>query len=524
MAQYGLGQSNPVSDVFSNTTSEVSSFQSIGDRNIAAAKNTDFIQSTKYFSGMSQVPISEVRNNVYYCERVISELLNEIETNLTQVNINPYTSIELETAHKAVWEDAVKHVDSAKDIQCPSFIPYAEYAFAEQHLCRSCRELVKQYDLTINHTTFGHLIDVKKILSYLRNEILTIKNIVTHQLGKEYADETEGEIAKQLSDWAKEATHYTKQLAQEITAPSSTIPETELDQISKKQAAQFQAFFSIKVNSYTSEIHSISNVIKRDSVDTCGTYYANFLLPAMTFKSSVIEPLVLDFTTTQLGSDCPTLTGELVVANNAVTGNLGSVSTDFIERRTQMSRRLEALVQLIRVKRRYVNYIVQLESVAVQRIKTISQVLEEDLNVYENIFQSIPVDSQKRQNLRSSHGDLDGLDGDAHPQYLRRDGGTIIGNIDIENGIKVGGIDISNHSHAGSDGSMPIKASSIDYTSARDEYFSSTAIKPYSNVRLASFKQNNVAGGGVYFDAIIEIDIEKEDINSYEFEILYNEI
>lgn len=405
----------------------------------------------------------------------------------------------------------------------PDYITYEEYSFASEHLCRSCRELTKQYDLTINHTSFGHLFDIKKIIKYIKNEVTIIKNIVTHQFEERYKNESEGEIAKQLSDWAKAATHYTKQLAAEITTPPSSIPESELGQISEKQAVQLQAFFSLKVNSYTSEIHSISNSIKRDCLDTASVFYQNYLLPAVTFKSQVVEPLIFDFTTTSIGAQCPTILGEVVVANNAVTGNLGSISTDFIERRNQLGKKLEALIQLIILKRRYVNYITQLEEKAVKRAKVLIFTKDKNLEKYKSIFNDIPIDSERRENLRSSHGQLDDLDGDSHPQYLRRDGGTITGKIEMADGATIGGVNIANHSHSGIDGSNLISASSIDYDSARASYYSSSQ-NAYGNIRVSEFSQSLLIGGGIAFDATLEIDVEDDKVNTYEFEILYNEI
>ena len=451
-------------------------------------------------------------------------MLNEINNNLLQVNINPYSNIELERAHRAVWQDAVKHVENAKQMQAPEYITYEQYSYASEHQCRSCRELVKQYDLTVNHTSFGHLFEIKKIISYLRNESIIIKNIATHQLGDGYKDESEGEIAKQLSDWSKEATHYTKQFAQEITSSPTSIPKTELDQISEKQAAQLQAFFSLKVNSYTSEISSISNSLKRDCVDTATVFYSNYLLPAVTFKSKVIEPLMLDFTTTNLARTCPTLVGEMVVASNAITGNLGSISSDFFERRAQMGKKMQALIQLVVLKRRYVNYITQLESKAVQRVKTLVTTKDPEIEKYKEIFSSIKIDSERRESLRSSHSQLDDLTEDAHPQYLRKDGGIITGDIHIASGVKIAGIDFANHNHSGVDGSNLISASSIDYVAAREEFYNSTSSIPYGNLNVTGFSQSLLTGGGVVFEATIEVDIEDDKLDAYEFEILYNEI
>lgn len=524
MAQYGVGQPNAAENVFSDSIDTASGFQSLKDRQNTLSTTGAADSSAKYLTEFSQTSIADVRANVYYAENIMTELITEIDNNLSQVNINAYSNIDLEKAHTAVWKDAVKHVEQAKTLTLPDYVPYEEYLYASEHLCRSCRDLVKNYDLSISHTTFGHLIEIKKIISYMKNEIMIIRNIVTHHLGEAYRDETEGEIAKHLSDWAKTATHYAKQLAKEITTQSATIPQVEIEKITEKHAAQFQSFFALKVNSYTAEIQTLSNLLKRDSVDIAQTFYSNYLLPAMSFKSSVVEPLIFDFATTQIAQECPTLAGEIVTANNAITGNLGSITTDYLERRIQFSARMDALVQNITLKRRYVNYIVQLESMAIQRVKILKTTLDENIETYKNIFNSIPIDSEKRNSLRSSHSQLDDLDGDAHPQYLRRDGGIITGSIELAPGATIGGMALSTHNHSGADGSMPISATSIDYFSGRDEYYSLSGTTPYTNIVLTALDQSVVIGGGLYFDATFEIEIDDDKINSYEFEILYNEI
>lgn len=524
MAQYGIGQSNPAENIFSNNPEDLSGYTSLNERNINNTALGFSDGSSRYITEFSQTPVSEVRAHVLYAENIITELVREIDENLDKVNINAYSNIELETAHKAVWKDVTKHIESAKSLEIPSFVPYTEYLYASQHLCRSCRDLVKNYDLSISHTTFGHLIDIRKILLYIKNEITIIKNIVIHHLGEAYKDETEGQIAKHLSDWAKTATHYTKQLAKEITSSTATIPQVEIEKITEKQAAQFQSFFALKVNSYISEIQTISNLIKRDSVDVAQTFYSNYLLPAMSFKSTIIEPLVFDFTTSLISRECPTLAGEVVMANNAVTGNLGAVSTDCIERRIQFSSRMDGFLQSVSLKRRYVNYIVQLESIAIQRVKVIPQSIDENIDTYKDLFDSMPADSEKRTSLRSSHSQLDDLDGDAHPQYLRRDGGILTGKIELAPGATIAGMALGSHSHSGVDGSSPISAKSIDYTTGREEYYEFFGEKGYSNIVLTSLDQSTLVGGGLYFDATFEINIDDDKINSYEFEILYNEI
>jgi hypothetical protein len=47
---------------------------------------------------------------------------------------------------------------------------------------------------------------------------------------------------------------------------------------------------------------------------------------------------------------------------------------------------------------------------------------------------------------------------------------------------------------------------------------------PYSNLTLTNLTQSILTGGGVIFDATFEVEIEDDKLNSYEFEILYNEV
>ena len=71
---------------------------------------------------------------------------------------------------------------------------------------------------------------------------------------------------------------------------------------------------------------------------------------------------------------------------------------------------------------------------------------------------------------------------------------------------------------------MPISASVIDYESARSDYYNSALTSPYSNLTLTKLTQSILTGGGVIIDATFEVEIEDDKLNSYEFEILYNEV
>lgn len=524
MATYGLGKNTNIDNLFNDSGSNESSFLSAQEREDAAHINDVATMLSNISDERSRIHIDHVRAYVFNAYTTIQSMLQEIDENLNQVTIDPYSTFELEVAHKAVWKDLLKHKEEAKTFQEPSVICYEEYIFAQKHLCRACRSFIKEYELAISHSSFGHLVEVRKALSYLYNEIALLRNIVINYLGDDYVDETESQIAKYITDWANSATHYTQQLAKEITSQPASIPQSELDQISKKQAAQFQAFFSIKINSLQMELQTLLNLIKRDSVDTASTFYSNYLLPALNFKSKVVDPLMLEISTTDLAKRTPKLMEEMYVANSAITGNLGSVTADFLERNNQIYKRFDALLQALRLKRKYVNYLTQLESMGVDRNKVLITSDVENLEKYKRLFKTTFIDDSKRESLRSSHSDLDDIEEDAHPQYLRRDGGVIVGNIDIEEGVKVAGMDLSNHNHSGDDGSAAIPANAIDYVTARAQYAQGANDRPYGQLTLVSLEETGLVGGVRQFEAVLEIEIDDDKQDSYEFEILYKEL
>ena len=171
MANYGLGNSNAVENVFNDPYSDVSSFNSVEKReNEAGVESSSGLAN---YTNISQTPIGQVRSHVFNCDQIIKQLIQELDDNLLKVNINAYVSVEMEIAHKAVWQDAQKYYGRQQDENtfttmevksAPDFICYRQYTYAQEHKCRACREFVKQYDIAISHTSFGHLISLKKIL------------------------------------------------------------------------------------------------------------------------------------------------------------------------------------------------------------------------------------------------------------------------------------------------------------------------------------------------------------------------
>jgi hypothetical protein len=181
-----------------------------------------------------------------------------------------------------------------------------------------------------------------------------------------------------------------------------------------------------------------------------------------------------------------------------------------------MSARVDSLMALIHEKRKYANYISQLGNKSVQK-RQVLQTVEND--PYSVLFKNVYINTDRNNTFLSSHGKLDGLLEDNHPQYLLKDGGNITGNISVDKGITIDGVDLNTHAHTGADGSAKISSLDIDYQNGR---VLNPAIKPVS-VAISQFNVD-IVNGLPRCDAVVNIEIDDTIIDGYEYEIIYTEV
>ena len=187
-----------------------------------------------------------------------------------------------------------------------------------------------------------------------------------------------------------------------------------------------------------------------------------------------------------------------------------------------MSARVDSMMSLIHEKRKYANYISQLGNKSVQK-RQVLKTVEND--IYSPLFRNIYTNTNRNNTFLSSHSRLDGLLDNDHPQYLLKDKGNITGDIFVEEGITIDGVDLSEHAHTGSDGSRRIKSTDIDYDNIRIQNTTDAiyAIKPLS-VTVDGFVSDIIPGGIPVFDTVISIEVDDITLNTHEYEILYTEV
>ena len=536
--------------IFRDYAASGGSSQSLQEQNYDRRKQQAFNDVDNYdFYSLTpayKIPFNVVKEKVFSVDQKIKEILSVYEDLLSKVFVNPYLDNDIEEAHHHLFEEveknyketfnnyyksnlnliAIQTVDEsgkpqvATESVIPNYVSFSQYLYAEEHGCRTCRKFVKEYDRLISHSAFVHLFDFRYYLKLILNESKCIKNSLLYDFGEEYEDESQEQAAIFYYSWAKMAENHTRIITQELTQQGDRLATSEVDIISKKQAAQFQAFFSIRVASYTESIDNVLFSIKKDLVDNCDLLYKRYITPSLKFKTQVAAPLQLDIETTNMSTIAPVLSGEVITAINALKGNFGSILSDMVQRRNALSTKFDKLLSLNIQRKKYISYIDQLSEKASARPKIVLSVPEDKTSI---LFENILINSSERETLKSSHSNLDDLDLNSHPQYLMRSGGSIFGDIIMEEGVTIDGVDIDTHAHTGQDGSAKIKSTDIDYQTVRDEMEISLNQNPNISIDITQFNSAIRQGGVPTVSATLNINIPDELKDLYEFEVLYRE-
>jgi hypothetical protein len=457
---------------------------------------TDYALRPDFF-----IPLNIVKNSILQTYSFIAETKSDLELLLKNVFLDPSINPNIEEAHKKIWEE-IKKYNQVEDA-APEYISFSEYLYAERSMSTSCIRLLEECRRAISQSSFSYLYDLRSLLAYMLNEAICIKDILLYKFGEDYEDDSQKQVATEFDAWSRIASQFTQRIKETIISPPGQIPITELDKITKKQAVEFQAFFSIRLNAIHEEIGNILHSLKRDYVDNCDIFYERYLSQALEFKKDIVTSMEVDFYTTSLPRELPFLTDELLIATNVINANFGMVLSDLVQRNEIIDSNADRLFKLVQVKRKYSNYIFQLSFKGQVKPIIIKSVNEDK---YSSIFDSAIYTYRDESDLISNHASLDNLLEDHHPQYLLKNGGIITGDIFVDSNAKIDGVQIATHSHSGFDGSEKIKASDIDYSSSKSD----SSVKPNkpSSLSVLQYVTDIVDGGVPVIDAIIDIEVE----------------
>lgn len=531
--------------------SDVSYYEELDTKSLIRDKMSTIIPSKSDYALLEEyaVPLDNIKEQVEYSISAMDTLIFNIDSIMEKINVDHTKDPNLEEAHKMLWKEVVKFNDVTteylssvdknsgeafiggskyfdetlgkyKEINnlYPDFISLHEYLYAKRSNSLASRRLITEYNRLTSHSVFSYLIDLRNLCDYILYEVFAMRDILTNLFGEDYEDDSQKQVGVQLDSWAKMAIHYAQRINDAIIASPGAIPDAEVDKISEKQAVEFQAFFAIRLDAVNDEIDSILQNIKRDLIDNSEIFYSRYLEQAINFKNTIVNSMELDFHTTNFSAAAPFLTEELIVATNVMNGNFGMVLTDMNQRQTLINSKIDDLLRNISDKRKYSNYIFQLSNKGRPKKQILKPVLYDP---YKVIFKSSINNLNIESDLVSNHGSLDDLLENHHPQYLLKDGGTITGDIFVENSAKIDGIHLSSHVHDGSDGSQRIKSTDIDYDTIR--LSGQTVVEKPLSISIDSFVSDIIDGGIPVVDVVLSI--ETTDISeSIEYEIIVAEV
>ena len=324
-------------EIYAKYTFSDSSYESTGNANspLGSLPSKYNITTDSTYSDIYSIPIDSVKNFINTAEAKIYQAKDKLEKNLLRkIFIDPYCDPDLEQAHFYLWTEACRYLnipdkseiikitnpiedgtidqiievdpresdgtfqeqpistnaqkylklikDQSKNSTIakdnpPQYISFDQYVFAESYQSTASRRLVQEYHEAISHSTFSYLFQLRKILDLFLNEIYFIRRSLTKNYGDAYENEPQQKIAIQYDAWGKMALHYTVRVDETIKTLYSGIPNAEVDQITKAQAAKLQAFFAIRVNAADSEINDLLSSLERDIKDNGDIFYEQYL-------------------------------------------------------------------------------------------------------------------------------------------------------------------------------------------------------------------------------------------------------
>lgn len=456
----------------------------------------------------------------YHNINLLRKLLKEIiatsdaivtvaEEELADYSLRIAPDSDLEKAQAQQWPD---ELGTPKD-----YVSYEQYKAMQQSGDRGANFIRKAYESSLRAPGGTNATDVITGVSYIKTEAKLIEGFLDNYVGN-INDTAEFRTLELLQDWAQDAIQFTREFGNILQAPKQapqTIPKSELDQVTPEDAARYEALFTLKVNALNKEITQVADGIKRDYGTVSDIYYNKFLGPALRFRLKVSDGLE------RISGPDTFLATQARHAESAMAIEMNSLFVDQMKRNENFGNRMRQLQNRIIVRDNYSGYVKQLTAKGGKLVNrfTKEKPSEQEKDVFNKKFKDLL--EEQVDLFASDHNKLDNRNSpNAHSQYLLKDGGTITGDIDIEDGVKLAGVELPTHAHKGVnvDGTPKISGTDIEGGTLVEESVdrSSKPPKP-SAVRALGVNTSTTGPGVINSEAVLQW--EGEDGYMYEVQI-----
>lgn len=421
------------------------------------------------------------------------------------------TTEKLQEAQSSIWPESIPEVKN--------YVTYNEYKALGSRLDRASKHIKDEYVRNIRGEQGSGVFDIQKLATVLSTEAKNIKGFLDANTISDVNDSAQKRTAELFQDWSTSALSHSKRLlsffSERGKENTSKIPESEVASITEQDAGRYQALFKARINAVNLELDREMSNFERHFLNSSDIFYSKFLGPAIKFNNNAGSDLTYK-------TDQDTLLGrEVIKANESIGINMTTALSDLIQRNEIFETKMLTIESSIG-RRESLKQVFQQFSLKSGRGSSvfIDTVPDKELDL--NLSQAIVTASAavSSSNTVSSHGALSNRqDPDAHPQYILKSGDTITGNINVADGVKIDGVDVSEHSHTGLDGSQKIGGKSIVPNSLPASAIdTSQFVEKPLNLRLVGYSD----GGQIGDLAIINANFfwESEDPDQmYEIQI-----
>lgn len=426
----------------------------------------------------------------------------------------PSTELEVISARK----------DTYPFEEIPDAISFYEYQYAMHNKGNRSSEIIKAfYEKKVRGPQGTNALDICLLSLIIHSETHKIRSFINIHLGELY-ESAESRTVEYFQDWAESALYYLHEMQkvlEEKTIPR--IEQSELDEIDSSLSARYQALFQAKLNVLNSNIHNLFEGLNKDWLNNSDYFYQNFLGPALDFQVKVVpeisDPLNLD------ENKFPRLALEAKTVIGKFSEDFSYYLADLSKRNNVFNAHVTSILDNTIMREHYKAYIFKLgqkNPVVGDQFTSLSELDQSDFILLfpHPLSHEAPAKRPSTDQHPSHQSLLDREDSDAHPQYLLRSGGRITGDIEVDPGVKIGGVSISNHNHDGVN-SERINGNHIVWGTIDERAVSSSATTSTpSNLHVSKTEISLVSPGVTEVEARIKFDVNPENIVGYEIELM----
>lgn len=455
--------------------------------------------------------------NKTYADNLISQCEDELEG--FALIIPPDSDLQ-----KAQASEYVRAIPDASSI--PAHVDYVEYKYLEaQGKTNASDFIVQSYESKVRDIDGTNALDVLQITQLINDETQLVQEFLNEYLG-DIDDPAEFRTLELFQNWAEDAETFLSQIqgiyVQKLQSQSA-ISSAQLDSFDQDTAVQYQTLFKTNVNRTNQDIVDTVEQFKKSFSNYSKVFYNKYLGPSLRFRLGVSRNL-------DNGVSGSLLSNQVNDSVASANSNFAVMLSDQTKRNAMFKSAMHDLINRIVVRDQYVANIRQLQArgKSIKKVMTSVDISQE----HRDAFQVQPADtstpllkqgSDLTDQFSNAHNLIDGREvDDAHPQYLLRSGGNVItGDVEVADGIKVGGIVLNKHRHNGIDGSEKIHGEDIIAGTLQVDVIDGdgSTISLPANLRIIS-QSVTVIGSSTLVAIQVAFDMDSTTgISNYEIEI-----